>query len=563
MSPPPVLVPEPVEALPGLSLDTDQGLLQWISSVDHKQLGIMYLWTALAFMLVGGAEILLIRIQLAVPRNTFLGPEMYNELFTMHGTTMIFFVAMPAIFGFATYLVPLMIGANDMAFPRLNALSLWLTIFGGLLMYFSFLAGGAPNAGWFNYAPLNGYNYSSQPGIDYYCAGLLLGGIGTVSASINLIVTILRYRTAGMALHNMPVFVWMMLVTACLVIAAFPSLNAALAMLLLDRRLHAHFFEVHDGGSALLWQHLFWLFGHPEVYIVILPSFGILSEVFSVYSRKPVFGYVFIVGSGIAIGLLAFGVWVHHMFAVGLGNTANNFFAASSMLIGVPTGVKVFNWLATMRGGSIRFTTSMMFATSFLVEFTIGGLSGIAFAIVPIDLQLTDTYFVVAHLHYVLIGGTLFGLLAGLFYWFPKMSGRMLNERLSNWFFWLFVVGFNVTFMIQHVLGTLGMPRRVYTYPDLPGWGTLNLLSSIGGFLMGAAMLLLVYIIVQALRSGPRAGADPWDAYTLEWTTTSPPPLQNFDRVIPVASVRPFRDFKMPHDADHKEVGKRKGIYGK
>ena len=563
MSPPPVLIPEPTEALPGLSLDTDQGLLQWISSVDHKQLGIMYLWTALLFMLVGGAEILLIRVQLAVPRNTFMGPEVYNELFTMHGTTMIFFVAMPAIFGFATYFVPLMIGANDMAFPRLNALSLWLTVFGGLLLYFSFVAGGAPNAGWFNYAPLNGYNYSSKPGIDYYCAGLLLGGIGTVSASINLIVTILRYRTAGMTLRIMPVFVWMILITACLVVAAFPSLNAALVMLLLDRRLHAHFFAVHDGGSALLWQHLFWLFGHPEVYIVILPSFGMLSEIFATYSRKPVFGYAFIVGSGIAIGLLAFGVWVHHMFAVGLGNVANNFFAASSMLIGVPTGVKVFNWLATMHGGSIRFTTSMKFATSFLVEFTIGGLSGIAFAIVPIDLQLTDTYFVVAHIHYVLIGGTLFGLLAGLFYWFPKMSGRLLNERLSNWFFWLFVVGFNVTFMLQHVLGTLGMPRRVYTYPDLPGWGTLNMLSSIGAFLMGAATLLLVYIIWQALRSGPRAGADPWDAYTLEWTTTSPPQLQNFDRVIPVASVRPFRDFKRPDDADHQKTGKKKGVHGK
>ena len=558
-----VLVPEPEQALPDLGVTTDQGLLQWISTVDHKQIGIMYLWMAMLFMLIGGLEILLVRVQLAVPKNTFLSPEIYNQLFTMHGTTMIFFVAMPAIFGFATYLVPLMIGANEMAFPRLNALSLWLTFFGGNLLYFSFLAGGAPDAGWFNYAPLNQYNYSFNPGIDYYCAGLLLAGIGSVTASINLVVTILRYRVPGMSLRIMPVFVWMMLITAFLVLAAFPSLNAALAMLLLDRQLHAHFFDVRTGGSAVLWQHLFWLFGHPEVYIVILPSFGILSEVFAVYSRKPVFGYAFIVGSGIAIALLAFGVWVHHMFAVGLGNTVNGFFSASSMLIGIPTGIKIFNWLATMHGGSIRFTVAMQFAIAFLVEFTIGGLSGIAFAIVPIDLQLTDTYFVVAHIHYVFIGGTVFGLLAGLFYWFPKMSGRMLDERLSKWFFWLFVVGFNATFLVQHVLGTLGMPRRVYTYPDLPGWKVLNMISTAGGFLMGLATLLLGYVLVKAIRSGPIAPRDPWDAFTLEWTTTSPPTLQNFERVIPVRSVRPFRDFKRPDDADHLKVGKKKGVKGK
>ena len=564
MPPPPtVLVPEPEKRLPGLSINTSQGLLQWISSVDHKQLGIMYLWTALLFLLVGGLEILLIRVQLAVPRNTFMGPQVYNQLFTMHGTTMIFFVAMPAIFGFGTYFVPLMIGANDLAFPRLNALSLWLTFFGGLLMYFSFLAGGAPNAGWFNYAPLNTFNYSSTVGIDYYCSGLLLAGIGTITASINMVVTILRYRVPGMRLQIMPVFVWMMLLTACLVLASFPALNAALVMLLLDRQLHAHFFDVAEGGSALLWQHLFWLFGHPEVYVLILPSFGILSEVFSVYSRKPVFGYAFIVGSGIAIALLAFGVWIHHMLAVGLGNPVNNFFSATSMLIGVPTGIKIFNWLATMYGGSLRFTTAMRFATAFLVEFTIGGLSGISFAIVPIDLQLTDTYYVVAHIHYVFIGGTLFGLLAGVFYWFPKMSGKMLSKRLSNWFFWLFVLGFNGTFLLQHVLGVIGMPRRVYTYPDLPGYGPLNLLSSIGGFMMGVAVLLLVYMIIKALRSGPAAGADPWDAYTLEWTTTSPPTLQNFDRVIPVHSVRPFRDFKRPADQDAEKRGKKKGVKGK
>jgi cytochrome c oxidase subunit 1 len=552
-------VPEPEEPIPGLGVSNNQGILQWISSVDHKQIGIMYLWLSVLFMVIGGIEILLVRVQLAVPNNHFLGPEVYNQLFTMHGTTMIFFVAMPAIFGFATYLVPLMIGANDMAFPRLNAFSFWTTFFGGFLLYFSFLAGGAPDAGWFNYAPLNQFNYSSSPGVDYYCAGLLFAGIGTVTAAVNFGVTIVYYRVRSMGLRDMPVFVWMILINSFLILAAFPALNAALVMLLLDRQLHAHFFSADGGGSAILWQHLFWLFGHPEVYIVILPPFGILSEVFPVFSRKPIFGYAFIVGSGIAIALLAFGVWVHHMFATGLGNTVNGFFAASTMLIGIPTGVKIFNWLATMHGGKIRFRVSMMFAIAFLIEFTIGGLTGVSFAIVPIDWQLTDTYYVVAHLHYVFIGGTLFGLLAGLFYWFPKMSGRIPDERLSKWFFWLFVAGFNITFLVQHALGAMGMTRRVYSYPDLKGWGVLNMISTIGGFTMALAVGLLVYILVKALRTGKKAERDPWDANTLEWTTTSPPRLKNFDQVIPVKSTRPFRDYKRPDDADWN----RKDHHGK
>ncbi len=545
-----VEIPEPSSSFPGLGVSSDQGLLQWISSVDHKMIGIMYLFVSLLFFVIGGAEALLMRIQLALPMMHFLGPETYNQFFTMHGTTMIFFVAMPAIFGFAVYFVPLMIGANEMAFPRMNAFSLWITLFGGLLLYFSFLAGGAPDAGWFNYAPLNQKNYSSNPGIDYYAMGLLISGIGSVTTSINLVVTILHMRIKNMKLNRLPLFVWMVLVNSFLLLAAFPSLNAALAMLLMDRQFHAHFFNTTNGGSALLWQHLFWIFGHPEVYIVILPPFGILSEVFPVFSRKPIFGYSFIAASSVGIALLAFGVWAHHMFAVGLGNTVDSFFSASSMLIGIPTGVKIFNWLATMYGGKIKFTVSMMFAIAFLIEFTIGGLTGIAFSIVPIDWQLTDTYYVVAHLHYVFIGGTIFGLLAGLFYWFPKMTGRMLDEKSGRWFFWLFVIGFNATFLVQHMLGILGMPRRVYTYPDIPWYGVLNFISTAGAFLMGISMLLLLRIIYKSAKQGKIAGDNPWDAYTLEWTASSPPALKNFDELPEVTGTRPLWDWKHPDKAD-------------
>jgi cytochrome c oxidase subunit 1/cytochrome c oxidase subunit I+III len=412
------------------------------------------------------------------------------------------------------------------------------------------LAGGAPDAGWFNYAPLNEKNYSINPGIDYYCMGLLLTGIGSVTTSINLVVTVLHFRVKGMTLNKLPLFVWMVFVNSFLLLAAFPALNAALSMLLLDRQFGAHFFNTTSGGSALLWQHLFWIFGHPEVYIVILPPFGILSEVFPVFSRKPIFGYSFVAASSIAIALLAFGVWAHHMFAVGMGNTVDAFFSASSMLIGIPTGVKVFNWIATMYGGKIQFTVSMMFAIAFLIEFTIGGLSGIAFAIVPIDWQLTDTYFVVAHLHYVFIGGTIFGILAGLFYWFPKMTGKFLDEKMGKWFFWLFVIGFNGTFLVQHVLGLIGMPRRVYTYPDIPWYGALNMISTIGAFLMGISILLLGYMIKKSLKSGKKAGNDPWDGFTLEWITTSPPSLKNFDEVPAVHGRRPLWDFKNPDNPD-------------
>jgi cytochrome c oxidase subunit 1/cytochrome c oxidase subunit I+III len=543
-------IPEPQSTLPGVSVSTDQGLLQWISSVDHKQIGIMYLLVSLLFLFFGGALAILMRIQLAIPDNHFLSPQAYNQVFTMHGTTMIFFVLMPAVLGFSVYLTPLMIGANDMAFPRLNAFGLWLTLFGGLFLYFSFLAGGAPNAGWFNYAPLNEKNYSQTNGIDYYALGIFIAGIGSVATAVNLIVTILHYRIKGMKLKRLPLFIWMVLVNSFLILAAMPALNAALAMLVLDRQFDAHFFTTGSGGAALLWQHLFWLFGHPEVYILILPAFGIFSEVFQVFSGKRIFGYGFVAGSTVAIALLAFGVWMHHMFAVGSGLVVNSFFSASSMLIGIPTGVKIFNWLATMYGGAIRFTVSMLFAIAFLIEFTIGGLTGIAFSIVPIDWQLTDTYYVVAHLHFVFIGGSLFGIFSGLFYWFPKITGRLLNEKMGKWFFWLFVIGFNATFFIQHLLGILGMPRRVYTYPDLPWYRLFNLLSSAGAFLMGIAALLLLYILYNGIKKGAPAGNDPWDGFTLEWATLSPPSLQNFDSLPPVNSRRPLWDIKHPENPD-------------
>lgn len=540
-------IPEPVEPLPAAR--TGKGLLYWIASVDHKQIGIMYLLSALLFFILGGILALLMRIQLITSDFHFLSPEIYNQFFTMHGTTMIFFVLSPALLGMGVYLTPLMIGANEMAFPRMNAFSFWMSAFGGLLLYFSFFTDGAPDAGWFNYAPLNEAPYSAD-GINYYCMGILMAGTGVIATAINFIVTILKYRVQSMSLKQMPLFVWMVLITAFLILAAFPSLNAAISMLLLDRLVHARFFTTENGGSALLWQHLFWLFGHPEVYILILPAFGIYSEVFQVFSRKPIFGYGMVVASGIAIALLAFGVWAHHMFSVGMGNTINAFFSASSLLIGVPTGVKIFNWLGTMYKGSIRLTVSMLFAVAFLIEFTIGGLSGISFAIVPIDWQVTDSYYVVAHIHYVFVGGSLFGLFSGLFYWFPKMTGKMLDEKLGKLFFWLFVTGFNLCFLIQHALGMTGMPRRVYTYPDLPGYNVLNLLSTLGAFIMAIAVPVLLFNIYKSLKKGKTAGPDPWNGYTLEWFADSPPGSKNFDKLPQAKSPRPLYDLKKEKKPD-------------
>jgi cytochrome c oxidase subunit 1/cytochrome c oxidase subunit I+III len=543
-------IPEDKEPLP--SLKTGRGKLLWIASTDHKQLGIMYLWLALFFFVIGGLEAMAIRAQLALPDNDLISPELYNQIFTMHGTTMIFLVLMPAMIGLATYLIPLMIGANEMAFPRLNAFSLWMTCLGGMLLYFSFFAGGAPNAGWFNYAPLSENNYSSTNGVDYFLVGLILTGIGSIGAGLNFITTILTLRSPDIKLNMLPLFVWMMLVNAFLMLAAFPLLNAGLFMMLIDRQFDAHFFIPSTGGSAILWQHFFWAFGHPEVYILALPAFGIISEVIPVFSRKPIYGYKFVASSSVAIGLLSYSVWAHHMFSVGLSNAVNGFFAISSMLIGIPTGLKVINWIGTMHKGSISLSIPMLFAIAFLVDFTFGGLSGISFAIVPIDWQLTDTYYLVAHLHYVFLGGSLFGIFAGIYYWFPKISGRMLSPKLGKWHFWLFVLGFNLTFFLQHILGILGMPRRIYTYPDLPYWKVLNIFSSIGAVFMFIGMAIFFWNIYKTLKKPRTADANPWDAWTLEWSTPSPPELKNFDEIPQVHSRRPLWDLNNPDNPDKK-----------
>ncbi len=551
------LVPELDQPLP--KIESDEGMLSWVASVDHKQIGIMYLIATLFFFVVGGFEAELMRIQLARPENGFLSPAAYNQIFTMHGTTMVFLVVMPMLIGFGNYLVPLMIGARDMAFPRMNALSFWLLIFGGLLLYYSFIGGGAPDAGWFSYAPLSERAFSFTSGLDYWALGLLTTGIGTVLAGLNLIVTILTQRAPGMSIKRLPLFVWMTLVNSVLIIFALPILNASLVMLLADRQLDAHFFTPASGGSAILWQHYFWGFGHPEVYIMVLPAFGIISEVIPVFSRKPIYGYGFVAGSTLGIAFLSFAVWAHHMFAVGLGRGADIIFSGASMLIAVPTGIKIFNWIATMWGGAIRFTTSMCFAMAFLVLFTIGGISGVSFAVVPTDWQTTDTYFVVAHMHYVLFGGTLFAIFAGIFYWFPKATGKMLSEKLGKWVFWLMFIGFNLTFGVQHILGVLGMPRRVFTYPNLPWWGALNLVSTTGALILGLAVIVFFWNVIASLHHGAVAGDNPWQAWTLEWATTSPPPIHNFDRLPPIRSRRPLWDVAHPENPDWKRSKDQKG----
>jgi cytochrome c oxidase subunit 1/cytochrome c oxidase subunit I+III len=521
------------------------GVYEWLTTVDHKKLGIMYILASTIFFVLGGLEAVVMRIQLSEPNSNLISSETYNQLMTMHGTTMIFLVVMPMLLGFSNYFVPIQIGARDMAFPKLNAWGLWLFVFGGLLLYFSFFAGAVPDTGWFSYAPLTEKPFSMGKGVDYWLVALLVTGIGSIATGVNLIVTVAKLRAPGMRPMRIPVFTWMSLVTGFLLIWAIPSLTAAQAMLLADRTLGSVFFDESKGGDPLLWQHLFWFFGHPEVYIMVLPAFGMMSEIIPVFARKAIFGYTFLVGAGIAIAFYSFLVWAHHMFAVGMGPWANAFFGAASMVIAIPTGIKIFNWLGTLWGGNIQFTTAMKFCIAFIAMFTIGGVTGIQFAMVPVDWQLTDSYFVVAHFHYVLFGGTFLGLLGAVYYWFPKMTGRMLDEKLGTWNFWFIFAGFNLTFFPMHILGLMGMPRRVYTYPDKPWWGAINLLETFGTFIIGLGMLVLFWNLWKSLRHGEIAGDDPWDAWTLEWATTSPPPEYNFAIDPVVNSTRPFRDAKL------------------
>jgi cytochrome c oxidase subunit 1 len=517
------------------------GLWSWITTVDHKRVAVLYGVTALVFFLVGGIEALLIRIQLAQPDNTFLTAARYNELFTMHGTTMIFLVVMPLELGlFANFALPLLIGARDVAFPRLNAFSYWLFLFGALFLHASFLFEGAPNAGWFAYANLTERYFSPGTNMDFWVVALLMLGISTMSTAINFGVTIVNMRAPGMTFMRMPLFVWTMLVTIVLVLLAFPALTVGLILLLMDRFYGTHFYVATVGATPLLWQHLFWLFGHPEVYIMALPAFGIVSEVIPVFSRQPLYGYPMMAYSTALIGFLSYGVWGHHMFAVGMGPAADATFAVTSMLIAIPTGIKIFTWIATMWGGALYMTTAFLFSLGLIIEFTIGGLSGVMHATVPIDLQQTDSYFVVAHLHYVLFGGVVFGIFSALYYWWPKITGRLLDERLGKLHFWLTIIGFNGTFFPMHILGAEGMPRRIYRYAPGMGWDTWNLVATLSAFVLGVSVLVLVINVVRSLRHGAVAGSDPWDGRTLEWWTPSPPPAYNFARLPVVGARDPF-----------------------
>jgi cytochrome c oxidase subunit I len=502
---------------------------------------------------VGGFEALLIRLQLAGPNNGVLSPQAYDQVFTMHGTTMIFLVIMPMLFGFSLYFVPLMIGTNEIAYPRLNALGYWVFLFGGMVLYASFLGGGAPDAGWFAYAPLSSnFNFTANAGMNYWGVGLITTGIGSIGTGVNLMITTLTMRAPGMTIRRLPLFVWMVFFNTILLLVAIPALNAAIVMLLFDRLLHANFFESVAGGQPLLWQHAFWTFGHPEVYILILPAWGMISEIIPVFSRRPIYGYEFIAGASIAIVFLSLVVWGHHMFTAGMGHPLDIAFAISSMLIAVPTGIKVFNWTATTWAASIHFTTAMLFALAFIVQFTIGGVTGVMFAAFPVDWQMEDSYFVVAHLHYVLMGGTAFALWAAAYYWFPKMTGKMLSERLGRLNFWLAVVGFNLAFMVQHLLGFMGMARRIETYPDLAYWHPLNLISTIGAFILGLSVLVFLWNLIVSLRNGEPAGDNPWGAWSLEWATSSPPGVHNFEQVPPVRSRRPLWDLAHPENPDWK-----------
>ena len=529
------------------------GVWSWLTTVDHKRIGIMYGVTAIVFFLLGGIEALLIRLQLATPEGKVLSPDIYDQLFTMHGLTMIFLVVMPLGAAFFNYMMPIMIGARDVAFPRLNAFSYWAFLGGGIFLYSSFFINQAPDGGWFGYAPLS--TQLPGRGMTFYALGLIILGISSTVAAVNFLTTIVNMRAPGMSLMRMPVFVWMTFVVQFLLVFALPVLTVALFQLYFDRSLLTQFFNSAQGPTnPVLWQHLFWLFGHPEVYILILPAMGIVSEILPVFSKKPLFGYPVVVFSGIAIGFMGWGVWAHHMFAVGLGPVANTAFALSTMFIAVPTGVKIFNWIGTLWGGSIRFKTPLLFSIGFIAMFIIGGLSGVTHAIVPHDYQQTDTYYIVAHFHYVLFGGAIFGLFAGIYYWWPKITGKLLDERKGKIHFWLMLIGFNLTFAPFHILGLQGMPRRTYQYPKGYGFDFWNMVSTVGGFVIALSILVFLYNVIRTRKRGETAGEDPWDGRTLEWTISSPPPEYNFAEVPVVHALDDFWHRKYAEDKEGRLV---------
>lgn len=514
-----------------------RGLMDWLTTVDHKKIGILYLIAGGLFFLVGGLEAVLIRIQLIKPMNDFVGADTFNQLITMHGTTMIFLAAMPMLFALMNAVIPLQIGARDVAFPFLNSLGFWTFFAGGVLLNISWFAGDIPDAGWTSYVPLAGPMYAGGHGVDYYLMGLQIAGIGTLLGGINFMATIINMRAPGMSFMRMPMFTWTIFITSALIVFAFPVLTVGLVALTFDRLFQANFFETGNGGNAVLWEHIFWVFGHPEVYILILPAFGVISEVVSTFSRKRLFGYSSMVFATVLIAFLGFMVWAHHMFTTGLGPVANGLFSIATMLIAVPTGVKIFNWLFTLWGGSISFTSASLFAIGFIPTFVMGGVTGVMLAVAPADFQYHDTYFVVAHFHYVIVGGLIFGIFSGLHYWWPKMFGRVLNEKLGKATFWTFFIGFHLTFFIQHFLGLIGMPRRVWTYLPGQGFDTMNAVSTVGAFLMGiGTIIFVVNVIVSAANKKPVAD-DPWeDGRSLEWSIPSPPPEYNFKQLPLVRS---------------------------
>ena len=537
-----------------------KGLWYWLATVDHKKIGTMYGLVSFFWFLVGGIEALLIRLQLGQAESSILSPEVYNQMFTMHGTTMVFLVVMPLSAAFFNWIVPLQIGARDVAFPRLNALSLWVFIFGSILMNISWFAGGAPNVGWFGYPPNSSLGFNPGNGITYWIMGLNILGVASIAAGLNFIVTIINMRAPGLHMMRLPVFTWMTLITSVLIVLALPILAVAGIQLTADRIYGTNFFNSEAGGDPIFWQHIFWLFGHPEVYILILPAMGIVSEVLPTFSRKPLFGYTAIVFAGLVIGFMGWFVWSHHMFTVGLGPAANTAFTVTTMLIAIPTGVKIFNWISTLWGGSIKLNTSMLFSIGFIAMFTIGGLSGVTHAASPSDAQQQDTYYVVAHFHYVLFGGSIFAIFSGIYYWWPKFTGWLLDEKLGITSFILMFIGFNLQFGPMHWVGLNGMPRRIYTYAEDMGWESSNLAATIGGFIIALSVLVFLVNVILSKRKKQNAGGDPWDARTLEWSIASPPPHYNFVEIPKVNNIDDWWYKKYPEllEGNNQNIKKQK-----